>query len=256
MNPLNLDVVQNYVNENVGTFHDARIKSLRSLGLKDLLKKNLYMFRAKNILTASDMVNGFMDAFLSSSEEEQFGMFMEGLAIFVAQQTTDGYKSTSKGVDLEFVSEGVHHIVQIKSGPNWGNSSQQNQLQTDLKAAVSQAKQKNPERDVLAVLGICYGKTRTNFLRGYLKVVGQNFWYFISENTRLYTEIVEPVGYRAREHNERYLHSKAEAVNKLTREFLDDFCYPTGAIDWNKLVETTCGNYDLDRYCLPDSAIA
>ena len=171
MNPLDLDAVQDYVAENVGTFHDARINSLQNLDLKDLLKKNPYMFRAKNILTASDIVNGFMDAFLSSSEEEQFGMFLEGLAIFVAQQTTDGYKSTSKGVDLEFINKGVHHIVQIKSGPNWGNSSQQNQLETDLRIAVSQAKLRNAKRDVLAVLGICYGKTRTNFLRGYLKVV-------------------------------------------------------------------------------------
>ena len=256
MNPLDLDKVREYVNENIGVFHDGRISSLQNLELRDLLKKNPYMFRAKNILTASDTVNGFMDAFLSSSEEEQFGMFLEGLAIFVAQQTTGGYKSTSKGVDLEFVNRGVHHIVQIKSGPNWGNSSQQNQLQTNLIAAVSQAKRRNKDRQVLAVLGICYGKTRTNFLRGYLKVVGQNFWYFISEDRHLYTEIIEPIGYRAREHNERYLCSRAAAINKMTKEFLDDFCRTSGAIDWNRLIEATCGNYDLDRYSLPASAIA
>ena len=254
MNPLDLDAVQEYVNENIGVFHDGRIDSLQNLELERLLKKNPYMFRAKNILTASEMVSGFMEAFLSSSEEELFGEFLEGLAIFVAQQTSGGYKSTSKGVDLEFINEGVHYVVQIKSGPNWGNSSQQNQLETDLRVAVNQVRQRTTELNVRAVLGICYGKTRTNFLRGYLKVVGQNFWYFISENRQLYTEIVEPIGYRAREHNERYLRSKAEVVNRMTKDFLDDFCNPAGAIDWNKLIETTCGNYDLDRFVLPESS--
>ena len=30
----------------------------------------------------------------------------------------------SPGIDLEFDKDGVRYIVTIKSGPNWGNSSQ------------------------------------------------------------------------------------------------------------------------------------
>ncbi|MCP4361921.1 MAG: hypothetical protein GY796_28245, partial [Chloroflexi bacterium] len=45
---------------------------------------------------------------------------------------------------------------------------------------------------------------RTSYLRGYLKVVGQNFWYLISENKDLYTDIIEPIGYRAKQHNEAF----------------------------------------------------
>lgn len=252
MQQLDFDLVREYVNANIGEFHSRRINSLQSLDIKSLIKKNPYLFKAKNVLTAADLVNGFMDAFLSSSEEEHFGMFLEGLAVFVAQQTSGGYKSELEGVDLEFANRGVHYVVQIKSGPNWGNSSQQNRLQQDLATAVSQVRRENAGMDVQAVLGICYGKTRTSYLRGYLKVVGQNFWYFISENKNLYTEIIEPIGYRAREHNHEYERNKAMAVNTLTQEFSQTFCHQQGvmrgAIDWERLLEETSGNYDLNKH--------
>jgi len=45
------------------------------------------LFRAKNILTAGELMEGLRDAFLSSSEEKLFGDFLEDLAVFVAKQT-------------------------------------------------------------------------------------------------------------------------------------------------------------------------
>ena len=248
MEDLNMSAMENYVNANIAVFHQKRIASLQNLDMKRLLKKNPYLFRAKNILTASDMVNGFLDAFLSSSEEELFGTFLEGVAVFVAQQTSGGHKSTAEGVDLEFINRGVHNVVSIKSGPSWGNASQHNELERNLRDGVTRLRQGNLQQNVQAVLGICYGKTRTNFLRGYLKVVGQNFWYYISENKNLYTEIIKPIGYRATEHNEQYAQNKAEVANRITKAFIDEYCHPSGAIDWDKLVQAACGNYDLDKW--------
>ena len=84
--------------------------------------------------------------------------------------------------------------------------------------------------------------------RGYLKVVGQNFWYFISESKELYTDIVEPMGTRAKEHNEAFAIEKSRVTNRLTREFLDAYCHQSGEIDWIGLVQSTCGNYDMDKF--------
>jgi hypothetical protein len=236
------------VNENIVDFHQRKIKSLEELRLKKLLTKNPYLFKAKNVTTAAELVFGLLEAFLSSSEEKLFGDFLEGLAVFVAERTCDGHKSTASGVDLEFINKGVHYVVSVKSGPNWGNSSQQNKLEQDLKNAVARLKQSHRGVNVQAVLGICYGKTRTSYLRSYLKVVGQNFWYLISEDKALYTDIIQPIGYRAREHNEAFLVEKARISNRFTREFIGQFCDASDAIDWIKLVEFNSGNYDLDRF--------
>jgi len=248
MNPLDLGKVNEFANTNITDFHKKRINSLESLKLNKLLKKNPYLFKAKNIQTASEFMTSLLEAFLSSSEEKLFGDFLECLAIFVAGETCNGHKSTAPGVDLEFMNKDIHYIVSVKSGPSWGNSSQQNKLEEDLKKAVRRVKQSSLGQNVQPVLGICYGKTRTNIIRGYLKVVGQNFWYLISENKILYTDIIEPVGYRAKEHNDSFDEEKSKVINLFTKKFIDQFCDNNGSINWEKLVRYNSGNYDLDKF--------
>lgn len=248
MNPLSLEEVRGYANVSIEDFHGKRLHSLENLRLNKLLKKNPYLFRAKNLKTAGELVQSLLDAFLSSSEEKLFGDFLEDLAIFIAGRTCGGHKSTAPGVDLEFEHKGIYYIVSIKSGSNWGNSSQQSKLAEDLRKAVVRVKQSRRGANVQSVLGICYGKTRTSYLRGYLKVVGQNFWYLISEDEDLYTDIIEPIGYRAKEHNDTFYEGKARVVNRFTRKFIDGFCDDSDAIDWVKLVEFNSGNYDLDKF--------
>ena len=244
MKTLNLLRVQEYVNENIVDFHSRRLGSLMNLKLARLLRKNPYLLRAKNVQTASELVEGAMAASLSSSEETLFGEFFEGLAVFVAEETSGGHKSSAEGVDLEFFNKNIHFLVSVKSGTAWGNADQHNKLDQNLREAVRRVKQSRQSLNVQPVLGICYGKTRTVYShRGYLQVVGQSFWYLISENEDLYTEIIEPIGYKAKEQNELYLTEKANLVNRLVKEFINDYCLPSGAIDWPKLVQLTCGNY-------------
>lgn len=244
MMKLNLLEVCDYVNENIIDFHRRRISSLESLELKKLLKKNPYLFRAKNITTANELITGLLDAYLSSSEEKLFGDFLEGLAVFIAGKTYNGHKSSASGVDLEFFKNDIHYIVSIKSGTNWGNSSQHKKLQEDLANAVKRIKQSHISINVQPVLGICYGKTKSSYLHGYFKVVGQNFWYLISDDKELYKEIIEPIGYRAKEHNETFYVEKSRVVNIFTKKFLDNYCYENGSINWDKLVEFNSGNFN------------
>ncbi len=246
MRALNLKAVEKYVNENIDTFHNSRLEKVSGLKLKDVLKrKNPYLFRAKNILTAEKLVESLLDAFLSSSEEELFGEFLEGLAIFVSSQTTGGRKSSSTGIDLEFDNSGTRYVVSIKSGQNWGNSSQYKALEASFVNAIRILKQSGSVKNIQAVLGMCYGRRKRKDTGKYLKVTGQDFWYFISENKNLYTDIVEPIGYRAKEHNDHYMHERAALINIFTKELLDEFCVG-GRIDWAKVVKFNSGN--LERF--------
>ncbi len=243
MNPLNLDDVRIYVNNNVDDFHRRKLASLERLKLATLLTKNPYLFKAKNITSAGELISGLLDAFLSSSEEKLFGDFLEGLAIFVAERTCGGHKSAAQGIDLEFIHHQTHYIVSIKSGPNWGNSSQHRRLAQDLRDGVTRVRQARTTLNVQPVLGICYGKTRTAYTPdGYLKVVGQSFWYLISENPDLYTDIIDPIGYRAKEHNESFIAGRAALANKLTGQFITTFCDANGVIDWKRLVQANSMN--------------
>lgn len=243
METLDRDALREFANSEIDEFHRARLARLEALMLRAVLKrKNPYLFRAKNLQAAGEFVKSILDAYLSSSEEELFGKFLEELAIYVAAKTTGGRKSSAEGIDLEFDLENVRYLVAIKSGPNWGNSSQKRKLTDNFKNALIVQRQGRSTPNVQAVLGVCYGKTRRRFNGLYEKIVGQEFWHFISGDPDLYVEIIEPIGYRAREHNDEFYKGRARLENRFVRAFTDEFCEEDGSINWRKLVAFNSGN--------------
>lgn len=236
MNLLNIDEIQNYIENNIGTFHRKRLQSIENLKLHKILKrKNPYLFKAKNILTAQDLVQSLVDAHLSSQEETIFGEFLEGLAVFINGKVFGGTKSSAEGIDLEFCKDSTHYIISIKSGPNWGNSSQINRMKDNFRKAKRILRTSNSQLNITAINGCCYGKDRNPDKGDYFKYCGQKFWEFISGNKDLYTEIIKPLGYRAKEKNEEFLQAYSRLINNFTLEFNQKFC-STGLIDWKALV--------------------
>lgn len=117
MQALDLSDVARYVEDNIGTFHQKRIDSLSRLKLKSVLKrKNPYMFKAKNVQTAEQIVRGILDAHVSSNEETLFGDWLEGLAIFINSKTYGGWKSGIVGVTLSLTMAGVVIWSQLSRG--------------------------------------------------------------------------------------------------------------------------------------------
>lgn len=225
-----------YIEENISSFHQKRISSLDTLKLKKILKrKNPYLFKAKYILTAEQLIKGLVDAHISSNEETIFGDWLEGLAIFINEKVYGGWKSGITGIDLEFNNEKVRNIVTIKSGPNWGNSSQIIKMKNDFKTAMRTLRTSNSQLIIKAVNGCCYGRDNKYDKGDYFKLCGQRFWEFISDEPELYTEIIQPLGTKAKERNDEFLQSYAQMVNKFTLKFGNDFC-KNGKIDWEKLV--------------------
>lgn len=242
MKQIEMHIINEYVNNNITSFHTARLRILSELKLSKLIRKNPYLFRAKNLLTASDLVSGLMEAFLSSSEEKLFGDFLEGLAIFIAENTVSGRKSASPGIDLEFMKDDILFLISIKSGPNWGNSSQYSALERNFANAVRRIKQAQTKINVQPVLGICYGKSKTTYNNSYMKIMGQNFWYMISGVPDFYIDIIEPIGYNARLHNDDFIREKSAILNLLTVEFAKNFCDVNGNINWDGIVEYNSKN--------------
>jgi hypothetical protein len=237
MTRLNLADVTRYVEENIGVFHAKRLQSLDKLKLESILKrKNPYLFRAKYMLTSEQIIRGLLDAYISSNEETIFGDWMEGLAIFINAQVFDGKKSGIPGVDLEFEHDHIRYIVAIKSGPNWGNSSQIKKMEADFKSAYKVLRTSGAKVNVVAVNGCCYGRDNQPDKGSYRKLCGQRFWEFLSGDPELYIKIIEPLGHLAREKNEAFMEAYAQTINRFVVEFAKDFCTAQGAIDWPKLV--------------------
>lgn len=70
-----------------------------------------------------------------------------------------------------------------------------------------------------------------------MKLCGQRFWEFISGRKSLYTDIIEPLGHKAKERNEAFQIEYGKVINRFTAEFIKGFCQSDGTILWNKLVQ-------------------
>ncbi len=238
-NPKLNDIIIQYVENNIDTFHKKRIASLDGLKLNTVLsKKNPYLYKAKYILTADEIVRGITDAFISSNEETIFGDWLEGLAIFVNQQVYNGWKSGINGIDLEFDREGTRYIVNIKSGPNWGNASQISKMKSDFKTAMRTLRTSNSiVNSIIPINGCCYGIDNKPDKGDYFKYCGQKFWEFISGDKDLFVNIIEPLGTKAKERNEEFQIIYSQVINKFILGFAKEFCTKDGNIDWVKLVK-------------------
>jgi hypothetical protein len=198
-------VIETHVSKGVIAFHHMRCKFLAGIRLEQVLKKKgLHLYRARNIWVASELVRNVLDDLVSSFDETAFRQFLEDIALFIVSKAKRGTESADGDYEAQFTYQGNHYVISVKMGHG-------------------------------------YGKTRTTFLRGYRKIVGQNFWYFISGNENLYTDIIEPLGQKAREHNDMFLKQKSRVINLFTEEFIAGYC-SDGAIDWQKLVKFNSGN--------------
>lgn len=234
--------IREYIEEHIQEFHQNRLARLRAIRLKVVLKrKNPYLFRAKNMTMASELVESIFAAHLSSSEETLFGVFLENLACFVCEQTYGGRRSATRGIDLEFERDGVRYFVTIKSGPNWGNTSQKEAMRRYF-ATLKKTLQTHAlcERIVL-VEGSCYGKGQTENMGDFIRLRGQSFGTLISGNENLYIDIIEPLGHRAKERNDAFKVEYTKMVNRSTGEFIASFCAPDGSILWEKLLQFNSG---------------
>src|SRR3989337_1602999 len=133
MGKINPDELNSFISAGViKPFYEIRQIKLSSLTFNEVMRrKNPYLFKAKNIQTAEELVKYTLDAFLSSQEETIFGNLMEGLAVFVCSKVFDGYKAEQgkfKSIDLIFNRNGITYVVGIKSGPYWGNKDQIDKL--------------------------------------------------------------------------------------------------------------------------------
>jgi hypothetical protein len=241
MNKLDLDDITKYVQDNIGEFHQKRLDKVNGIRLKDVLKtKNPYLFRAKNVTTASEIVEGILTAFLSSSEEGIFGNWLERLAIYINDSVYSGRKAVVDGIDLDFDKDGIRYLVAIKSGPNWGNHSQYKKLVDQFNTAKRRLATSGGNVNVACVNGCCYGKSNqaSEFKKqGYYKVCGQRFWELISGEPDLFTKLIEPLGHQAQERNNEFNESYGRLKNRLEKEFLSEFLKNDGGIDWEKLIK-------------------
>lgn len=220
-------------------FYGRRIEKIKNLKLNHTLKrKNPYLFRATGVQQASEIVKNLLTAFMSSSDEGIFGdAFFEPLAKFAS----GGIVSPSEGVDVAVETDTTYKAIAVKSGPSVFNAQSKKRQADDFKALENRLRKLQKHFDPL--VGYCYGQKRQSntSTASFKELAGQAFWEEITGDSDFYLKIIRLMKDKPQEHLVEYESAFNAAVNRFTKEFIDDFCNQDGTIDWEKLVKFNSG---------------
>jgi hypothetical protein len=235
--------VERFVAEQFRELDQSRAQYVERLDLEPLLRtRNPYFARVNQRGLASEVVESVLDGGTASIEESLFDGFLKALAVFVSEEKCNGRKSGITGIDIELERGDVRYLIAVKSGKAWGNATQHKKLRDNFQTAVKVLRQNKAVGEIQPTLGICYGRFKTVNNGAFLHIGGQSFWELISGEPDLYMDIIEPIGHRAKEFNDAFHTKRANAMNRMEREFLERFCLADGSIDWARIVTLVSKN--------------
>ncbi len=231
---MNTNELESLITKCLQDFYERRLRRLGELCLKDFLRrKNPYLFRAQGIQKASEIVEQLLAAHTSASDETIFGnVFFEP----IARIASGGKTSDAEGVDFVIESAGRITAVALKSGPNIYNASQKKRQSQEFLAVRSRLYKLQKQFD--PILGHAYGRLKTEPTKDriYRDRSGQAFWTEITGDSDFYLKLVRLMKDVPAQHRKEYTPAWDAAINRFTAEFIKDFCFPDGSIDWEKLV--------------------
>jgi hypothetical protein len=231
---LDTSELEKLISECLQDFYKRRLQKLEQLRLKTFLRrKNPYLFRALATEKASEIVEQVLVAYIGASDETIFGdAFFEP----IARIASGGNVSDAEGVDFIVESSDRVLAVALKSGPNIYNASQKKRQSQEFMAVRNRLYKIHKQYDPL--LGHAYGRLKTEPTKDriYRDRSGQAFWAEITGDDDFYLKLIRLMKDEPLKHKEEYTPAWDAAVNRFTVEFVKDFCFADGRIDWERLV--------------------
>ena len=141
--PINSNYNEEAIVEAIATsldnFYTNLISNIDKLNIKKVMKrKNPYLFRAKAMNGAAQIIDAILAAFVSSSEETIFGnVFFEPIATAAAQ----GQKALAEGVDIMVERDNTIYAIAVKSGTSVFNADSRKKQEQNFMAASKLAQQ-------------------------------------------------------------------------------------------------------------------
>lgn len=234
------EAVFNTIGAALTEFYTSLTKTLDSIEVDRILKrKNPYLYRAKGIHSASQIVDGILAAYVSSSEETVFGnSFFEPLATVVS----GGQKAVTEGVDITVDKDNTIYSIAVKSGTSVFNADSRKRQEQNFQSAQKRAQQAH--KAFFPVVGYGYGKKKTapGKEKFYKELAGKDFWEWMTGDPNFYTKIIGYMGTRPDEYAKEFEEAYNKAENRMLRQFTIKYCNEDGAINWDALLKFNSGD--------------
>ncbi len=242
-----LNAVRDFSCQLARTLQARRTSALRRLTLERLLMADSCPGTGQTVKNATEYIVRLVDKSVAAVERRLLDNYLRDLAVFVAVRNRGGKQPETSGADVGFEHEDKYYVVSVVPSRRWIHIHPLPGLLAELKQAAACVRNAQAYPPVQPLLGYCYGKGRSRVADGCLVVHGQSFWYLVSSVKDFYMCVAEMCE-RALSGDDLFEAERANAINRFTREFVERFCDPSGAIDWKRLVEFNSRNYDLDQF--------
>jgi hypothetical protein len=221
-------------------FYKGLIANLGKLNVNKVMRrKNPYLFRAKAMNGAAQIVDALLAAFVSSSEETIFGnVFFEPIATSAAQ----GQKALAEGVDIMVERDNTIYAIAVKSGTSVFNADSRKKQEQNFMAAQKLAQQ--AKKRFVPIVGYGYGKKKTTnrgLPKFYTELAGQEFWAELTGDDDFYLKLIRFMDKMPEKYVEEFDLAYQKAANRLVKEFTVSFCNDDGSINWEMLVKFNSG---------------
>lgn len=241
--PLNTSYDEEAVYTTIGValteFYTSLTKTLDTIDVDKILKrKNPYLYRAKGMNNASQIVDSILSAYVSSSEETVFGnTFFEPLALAVS----GGQKAVTEGIDITVDKDNTIYSIAVKSGTSVFNADSRKRQEQNFQSAQKRAQQ--AKKAFFPVVGYGYGKKKTiaGKEKFYKEIAGKDFWFWLAGDEHFYTKIAAYMGTRPDEYAKKFEEAYNKAENRMIRQFTIKYCNEDGSINWDALIMFNSG---------------
>lgn len=242
--PLNTTYDEKAVFQAIGTalteFYTSLTKTLDTIDVDKILKrKNPYLYRAKGINNAGQIVGGILSAYVSSSEETVFGTtFFEPLALAVS----GGQKAVSEGIDITVDKDNTIYSIAVKSGTSVFNADSRKRQEQNFQSAQKRARQ--AKKAFYPIVGYGYGRKKITAgnEKFYKELAGKDFWHWLTGDSDFYTKIITYMGTRPDEYAKHFEEAYNKAENRMIRQFTLKYCKEDGSINWDALIKFNSGD--------------
>jgi hypothetical protein len=237
------DQLEKLIRACLAKFYARRIGALESLNLSEVLRrKNPYLFRAKGIGNAAEMVSELLAAHISSSDETIFGSeFFEP----ICKHASKFVIAAARGSDFVLEADDAYQAISLKSGPNAFNSDQVSKLNDRFREIEDslRATLRTLRKQFVPIMGCAYGKGNLapQKSRRYFKLAGQEFWERVTGDSAFYLKLVSLMRDDPDKHRPAFTEAWDRAVNRFVRDFTAAFCNDIGEIEWERLVAFNSG---------------
>ncbi len=220
--------IEKFIRSSATKFQRRKLEKLKNISAKTIVKKiDPYLLNLSDVSTKLKWSTLNLDRIMVASEETLKGDMYEEIAFFIAKIRFKAKKTTGY-LDL-IIPKDKLYITEIKSGPNWGNSSQWESLINRFNKVKEELSKGSQE--VQPLLGICYGSLYNSCGRnGILELRGQAFWEFLTDESNFYMTLAQNLKAGSEKYIGQYRIKRNMTINRLATE-IQDFCLPNGELN-------------------------